>query len=210
MTILSASQITKRIFEPDPLRRLVITPIIDFHKQIGDGTVDIRLGTRFILFRGRKIETLDPSSADIEEKIRGFQDGIYVPYGDKFILHPRQFILGSSLEYIRFPSDIMGFVVGRSSWGRLGLIIETSPIVHPNFTGVLTFEFSNLSTAPIALYPGMRIAQLEFHQGNSEFFKKPKKLVFNSRYKLSTGPEFSKIINDEDIKLIGKLKDKSK
>ncbi|MGB9622366.1 MAG: dCTP deaminase, partial [Candidatus Bathyarchaeia archaeon] len=156
MTVLSRDQIIQRIFHEDITIRLVITPITDIERQIGNGTIDIRLGTRFIIFRRRKIETLDPTEKGIDERIRELQERIYVPYGEKIILHPNELILGGSLEYLRFPSDLMGYVVGRSSWGRLGLIIETSPVIHPCFIGIITFEFANLSTAPIALYPGTR------------------------------------------------------
>lgn len=206
MTILSSSQILERIFHEDDSKRLTITPIVDQKLQICDGTVDIRLGTRFIIFRGRKIDTLDPTMGEIAEKIQGFQDRVYFPYGKKLILHPNQFILGSSLEYLRFPSDIMGFVVGRSSWGRLGLVIETSPIVHPCFIGVLTFEFSNLSTAPIALYPGVRIAQIALYHGECDSNYDCKSRLAKSRYHLTTGPEFSKIHLDKEMKLIRNLK----
>jgi dCTP deaminase len=202
MTILSSNQIKLKIFHEDVSKRLIITPITDLNSQIGEGTIDIRLGTRFIIFKGRKIDTLDPTEERIDERIREFQDRIYIPYGRKFILHPNQFILGGSLEYLRFPSDVMGYVVGRSSWGRLGLIIETSPIIHPCFIGVLTFEFSNLSTAPIALYPGNRIAQIAVHRVESDDTTDCKERLGESRYSLTTSPEFSKIHNDVELKRI--------
>jgi dCTP deaminase len=202
MTVLSKNQIRQRIFHEDFLKRLIITPITDIERQIGDGTVDIRLGTRFITFKGRKIQTLDPTEEGIEERIREFQERIYIHYGNNCILHPNELILGGSLEYLRFPSDIMGYVVGRSSWGRLGLVIETSPIVHPCFIGVLTFEFSNLSTAPIALYPGARIAQVSIHKVENGDAKDCSKMLSESRYNLSTSPEFSKIYNDPELKKI--------
>jgi len=174
--------------------------------QIGEGTIDIRLGTRFIIFKGRKIETLDPTEKQTVEKIRELQEMIFIPYGKKFVLHPQEFILGGSLEYMRFPCDIMGYVVGRSSWGRLGLVIETSPIIHPCFLGILTFEFSNLSTAPIALYPGVRIAQIALHKIEDNTKKDCKKILSKSRYRLSTNPEFSKIHMDMDLKKIRNFK----
>lgn len=205
MTILSKSQIKSRIFTDDVPNRLCITPITDIDRQISEGTIDIRLGTRFIIFKGRKIQTLDPTEENIEERIHEFQEKIYIPYGRKFILHPNEFILGGSLEYLRFPPDIMGFVVGRSSWGRLGLIIETSPIVHPCFTGILTFEFSNLSTAPIALYPGARIAQIAIHKIENGTVKDCKEMPSKSRYNLNTSPEFSKIHDDPELKKIRSL-----
>jgi dCTP deaminase len=201
MTILSKKQIKDLVFHEDATKRLCITPLTDCEGQISEGTVDIRLGTHFIIFKGRKIETVDPTEENIAYRIREFQEKIYIPYGRKFVLHPNEFILGGSLEYLRFPSNIVGYVVGRSSWGRLGLIIETSPIIHACFTGVLTFELSNLSTAPIALYPGTRIAQIAVHMIESECTDCREKLG-ESRYNLNTSPEFSKIYNDSELKKI--------
>jgi dCTP deaminase len=205
LAILSRDQIIDRIFSPDIDLKLCVTPITDFERQISEGTIDIRLGTRFIIFKGRKIETLDPTQKDIEIKIREFQDKIYIPYGQKFILQPNEFILGGSLEYVKFPCDLLGYVVGRSSWGRLGLIIETSPIVHPCFVGILTFEFSNLSTAPIALYPGTRIAQIAIHQVDANKNKSCLDQLSKSRYSLTMSPEFSKIHNDPELQKISSL-----
>jgi dCTP deaminase len=210
MTVLSKAQIRKRIFDENISTRLCITPITDIDRQIGEGTIDIRLGTRFIVFKGRKIETVDPTEDNIADRIREFQERIYIPYGKKFILHPNEFILGGSLEYLRFPPDIIGYVVGRSSWGRLGLVIETSPIVHPCFIGTLTFEFSNLSTAPIALYPGTRIAQIAIHRLENDTIKDCKEMLSNSRYSLNTSPEFSKIHIDSELKQIRSIFSKQK
>jgi len=202
MTILSKEQIRHRLFEKDIDKRLIVTPIVDIDRQICEGTVDIRLGTHFIIFKGRKIETLDPTKkTDFEKRLREFQEIIYIPYGEKFILQPNEFILGGSLEYLRFPPDLMGYVVGRSSWGRLGLIIETSPIIHPCFIGVLTFEFSNLSTAPIALRPGTRVAQVAIHRVE-DGGKDCKHKFSESRYNLSTYPEFSKVHADVELEKI--------
>lgn len=208
MTVLSKKQIQRAIVEDDLSRRLIITPITDMENQIGEGTIDIRLGTRFIIFKGRKIKTLDPTEKESRERIREIQEMIYIPYGEKFVLHPNKFVLGGSLEYLRFPYGIMGYVVGRSSWGRLGLVIETSPIVHPCFTGILTFEFSNLSTAPIALYPGTRIAQIAIHKVGGNDVKDCKEMLSRSRYNLSTVPEFSKIYNDPELTRIRNFKER--
>ena len=204
MTVLSRDQIIQRIFHEDLEKRLVITPITDVERQIGNGTIDIRLGTRFIIFKRRKIETLDPTEKGIDEKIRELQERIYTPYGEKIVLHPNELILGGSLEYLRFPSDLMGYVVGRSSWGRLGLIIETSPVIHPCFIGIITFEFANLSTAPIALYPGTRIAQISIHTVENNV-QDCRKILNASRYNLSTSPEFSKIYKDLELEKIKSL-----
>jgi dCTP deaminase len=87
----------------------------------------------------------------------------YVPFGRDFVLHPRSFVLGTTLEWIRLPRNISGFVVGRSSWGRRGLIIATATGVHPGFTGCLTLEISNVGEIAIAVKPGLAICQLFLH-----------------------------------------------
>ncbi len=84
-------------------------------------------------------------------------------FGEDFILHPRSFVLGVTLEWLRMPSNFAGYVIGKSSWGRRGLIIATATGVHPGFTGCLTLELSNIGDLPIAIRPGMTIAQLFVH-----------------------------------------------
>ena len=88
----------------------------------------------------------------------------YVPFGARFVLHPGNFVLGVTLEWIRFPNNIAGYVIGKSSWGRRGLIIATAVGVHPNFAGCLTLELTNVAEVPIAIKPGMSICQLFLHE----------------------------------------------
>ena len=76
---------------------------------------------------------------------------------------PRSFVLGVTLEWIRLPKDLAGYVTAKSSWGRRGLIIATATGVHPGFTGCLTLELSNVGEIPIAIKPGMTICQLFLH-----------------------------------------------
>jgi dCTP deaminase len=200
MTVLNNNQIWDRIYSKKE-NRLVITPIIN-EEQVGAGTVDLRLGIKFILFKNRRIRTINPAK-ETSESIREYQEEVVYPYGSEFILQPNQFILGSTVEYLKLPNDLLGYVLGRSSWGRLGLIIETSPVVQPNFLGILTLELSNLGTAPITLYPGSRIAQITLHLS-----EKPKKQDLNSfhdrKYHLSVSPEFSKIYTDTEMKKLQK------
>src|SRR6185503_2887884 len=87
----------------------------------------------------------------------------HVRFGEDFILHPRSFVLGVTLEWLRLPSNLGGYVTGRSSWGRRGLVIATATGVHPGFTGCLTLELANLGDIPIAIRPGMTIGQLFVH-----------------------------------------------
>jgi len=202
MTVLTRDQILDRMYSMDINKRLVITPILD-EEQIGLGTIDLRLGTTFILFNVRRIHIIQPAN-ETPETIRKYQEKVRYRYGSEFYLQPGQFVLGSTLEYLKLPSDLLGYVVGRSSWGRLGLVIETSPIVQPCFIGVLTFEISNLGTTPIALYPGSRIAQISFHKSDSEKIEDSMKKIKKSKYSLSIEPEFSKIYYDEDMKILKK------
>jgi dCTP deaminase len=78
-------------------------------------------------------------------------------------LHPRNFVLGVTLEWLKMPPDLAGYIVGRSSWGRRGLIIATAAGVHPGFTGCLTLEITNLGEIPIEVRPGMAVSQLFLH-----------------------------------------------
>lgn len=95
------------------------------------------------------------------------QDGAgedpYVPLGGSLIIHPHQFILAAILEYIRLPPDLMSYVIGRSTSGRLGLIVATAVGIQPGFAGTLTLELRNLGETPPTLYPGQAIGQLFFH-----------------------------------------------
>jgi dCTP deaminase len=88
----------------------------------------------------------------------------YVPFGERFVLHPGNFVLAVTLEWLRLPADLAGYVVGKSSWGRRGLIIATATGVHPSFTGCLTLELANVGELPIAIYPGMEICQIFLHR----------------------------------------------
>jgi len=88
---------------------------------------------------------------------------VYVPFGESFVLHPKSFVLGSTLEWIRLPANRGGYVTARSSWGRYGLIIATATGIHPGFSGCLTLELANVGEIPIVIKPGTTIAQLFIH-----------------------------------------------
>ena len=88
----------------------------------------------------------------------------YVPFGKSIVLHPQKFLLGCSLEYVRIPEKLAAYVIGRSSWGRLGLVVATAIGIHPGYSGCITLELRNLGETPIILYPGQTIAQLFVHE----------------------------------------------
>jgi dCTP deaminase len=137
---------------------LVISPLLE-SSQIGEGSVDISLGTRFI--RSRRAKTTEISFPDLDkQKIRSFQESIVVPFGERYILHPRSFVLGCTFEFIALPRDICGFVLSRSSYGRAGLLIATATFVHPGWRGCLTLELENLGEIPLILQPLSAVGQL--------------------------------------------------
>jgi dCTP deaminase len=149
--------------ESDPL---IITPQpdIDELERSGAASVDLRLGTWFVASRARTTPLLDVGDPDdIGYSEARFTKTTYIPFNGRFILHPRAFVLAVTLEWIRLPSNLAGYVTGKSSWGRRGLVIETAMGVHPRFTGCLTLELANVGEVPIAVRPGMLICQLFLH-----------------------------------------------
>lgn len=165
--ILRADKIAQQIENPDnPADPLVLRPQPDLSlmRNSGSASVDLRLGCWFQLFRGGRISHLDvydqKAHVPAESQLSKYH---YVAFGDRFILHPRAFVLAVTLEWIRLPSNIAGYVVGRSSWGRHGLIIATATGVHPGFTGCLTLELTNVGEVPITIKPGTTICQLFLH-----------------------------------------------
>jgi dCTP deaminase len=147
-------------------RRLIISPMLDEQTQAkpGQAAVDVRLGFDFCLVTASRFGSVGEFD---EDEQRASFDPLYrrefVPLGSEITIHPHQFFLAQTLEYLRLPSDLMAYVVGRSTWGRLGLIVATAVGIHPGFAGSLTLELRNLGETPLTLAPGQAIAQLFFH-----------------------------------------------
>lgn len=160
--MLSGEEIVRRLHDHES--DFAITPIVDAEEQIGAASVDLRLGPDFIITsRETGISIFDPGRADeIAEGIRGYQRYLRRPPGSAFYLHPGEFAIARTLEYLTLPCHTSAQVTSRSSWGRLGLMIATAPLIEPSFAGTITLELSNLGTVPIVLYVGLRIAQVSF------------------------------------------------
>ncbi len=160
--MLSRKTIIQRL--SDHRSALGVTPIIDARGQFGEASIDLRLGPDFVVARkATGLATFDPARVDeIAERIRDYQDYVRRPPGSAFYLHPGEFAIARTFEYITLPSHTAAQVDGRSSWGRLGLIIATAPLIQPSFAGTITLELANLGTVPIVLYVGVRIAQISF------------------------------------------------
>lgn len=144
---------------------LIIRPLPNLEeiKNSGAASLDLRLGSWFAVLRQTKTSVLD---INIDNEVALLKNH-YIRIGSNFILHPKSFVLGVTLEWLRLPNNIGGYVTSRSSWGRRGLIIATAVGVHPGFTGCLTLELYNSGELPIALYPGMAICQFFMHEMNT-------------------------------------------
>jgi dCTP deaminase len=194
MSALGRPEIRDRLAENDLNRRLWITPLLDEGQQLGRGAVDLRLGTEFLMLQRFQRAGLEPSTDD-QSVLDDMQEKVIVPVGGQIWLHPRQFVLAATLEYLGLPDDISAYVVGRSSWGRLGLLVATAIFVHPGFRGCLTLELVNEGEAPIQLSPGMRIAQLTLNELNEPA---PHENESPDKYRAPVGPQPSQLASESE------------
>lgn len=134
-------------------------------EQFGSCSVDFRLGAEFSVFEHSKNAYIDlRDRRAIEDLMRP----IVVAPGDPFILQPREFVLAITEETLELADDVLGRLEGRSSLGRIGIIVHgTAGLFDPGWTGKATLELSNLGRMPVALYPGMRICSFTFEQLSS-------------------------------------------
>jgi dCTP deaminase len=175
--------------------RIVIEPLAD--DAVQPSSIDLRLDRRFRVFHNHKYPHIDVRvpQPDLTELIEVDDD-------EPFILHPGEFVLGSTLEQVTVPDDLVARIEGKSSLGRLGLLVHaTAGFVDAGFSGYLTLELSNVATLPIAMYAGMKISQLAFFQLDA-----PAEVPYGSRevgskYQGQEGPTASRFhlnFPDED------------
>jgi dCTP deaminase len=167
--ILRAERIAALLSEgerADASDPLVITPTpnLEALAKSGSASVDLRLGTWFLNLRHSRMSHLSVEEQGSPTQLTKMH---YVPFGKEYYLHPKTFVLAVTLEWIRLPRTCAAYVVGRSGWGRRGLIIATAIGVHPGFKGCLTLELSNVGELPIAITPGTTICQLFFHSADA-------------------------------------------
>jgi dCTP deaminase len=152
--------------------------------MIQPSSIDFRLDRYFRVFENHRYPHIDPA-ADQSDLTR-----VVEPEGDEpFILHPGEFVLGSTFEVVTLPDDIAARVEGKSSLGRLGLLTHaTAGFVDPGFSGHVTLELANVATLPIKLYPGMKIGQLCFFRLSSPAEHPYGSEKYGSRYQGQRGP----------------------
>lgn len=201
--ILNEAQILERLVDPDPERRIIITPLLKPEEQFGPTSVDLRLGTDFQVMARTNITHMDlmKDPESLSREMQKHMQHVKVKPTEPFILHPGEFALASTLEYVKVPLDLAARLEGRSTWGRLGLQIHaTAGFVDPGFKGALTFELSNVSNIPLPLYPGVRISQICFFLSSTTNLPYGKKRYTKYSGKTSTAssaffkdPEYSRI-----------------
>ena len=156
--------------------------------MIQPSSIDVRLDKYFRLFDNHKYPVIDPAQ-DQPELTRLVE----VDPADGFVLHPGEFVLGSTLETVSLPDDLAARVEGKSSLGRLGLMTHaTAGFVDPGFSGHVTLELSNVATLPIILWPGMKVGQLCFFRLTSPAENPYGSEKYGSHYQGQRGPTASR------------------
>jgi len=187
--ILSDRDIKQAISEG----RIVVNPPPNFEKQLGPCSLDLHLGNVMKAFKSSPYPYLDlKRKVDTEE----LMDEIIVSEGDPFVLQPGAFVLAVTKETFKLPDDIMGRLDGRSSLGRLGIVVHsTASVFDPGWDGKPVLELGNLGRMAVALVPGMRICSLSFEQLSSPaqvpYYKKK-----SAKYVGQKAPETSKIAQE--------------
>ncbi len=172
-----------------------ISPMPDLDVALGTVSIDLRLGHQFMVYRTTArpyIDIRDPASFENLTELVNKENS------EPFVVHPGEFVLASTLELVEVPNNLAGRLEGKSSLGRLGIVIHsTAGKVDPGFKGRITLEISNIGTLPIMLYPEMRICQLLFEELKSEpttsYANRP-----GAKYREQSSPVGSKIVNEAD------------
>ena len=168
MGVLSSTAIKRRLrLAIDNPRNLVVSPLLGRGEAFDVDSLDLRLGSYFLLPRVPALPVYSPDS----QSSFSFHRRVHVPLGDFLVVPAQQTVLGATLEFIKLPYDLAGEILTKSSVARTFTVIETAPWIHPNYRGCLTLEIANASNTPILLYPGRRIGQLvlvEVNRGSSK------------------------------------------
>ncbi len=187
MAILSDKEIKKIVKEQKAVES---EKDLDLDLQLGPSSLDLRLGYDFGVLNTRKVDIVDTKNMQkynnyIKKETHSAEEGV--------VIHPGEFILGSTLETVNVPNDLVARVEGRSSYGRLGIIVHaTAGYIDPGFSGDITLEIQNLGNAPVKLYPEDRVCQIVFETMTSEA-EKPYGSKKDTKYMGQTGATGSRL-----------------
>lgn len=190
--MLSAAEIVRTFNSDDANERLTVVPWPDTDELLrkGETSIDLRLGRWFRSFKQTRTPSVSlvgplPGNADDPSETSRTKQH-FVPFGSNYVLHPGRFVLGVTLEWLRLPAGLSGYVTGKSSLGRHGLVIETAAGIHPQFSGCLTLELANVGEVPLEIFPGMPICQIFLHRTQAGEERAPDK--FSGRRKPMLSP----------------------
>ncbi|CAB4881098.1 unannotated protein [freshwater metagenome] len=162
--------------------RIVIEPLDD--KCIQPSSIDVKVSNLFRVFRNHTAGIID-----VKQDLEDLTEMISIPEDGVFMLHPGEFVLGSTLERIGVPDDLVARIEGKSSLGRLGLLIHsTAGFIDAGFDGHITLELSNVASLPITIYPGMKIGQVSFMRMTTPADNPYGKGARGSKYQGQHGP----------------------
>lgn len=179
--------------------------------QIGTSSIDLRMGNVALMARARGSSHVDPALAKSDQSQHGHvaemrrqqkHERYELPFGVELLLHPGSLALVPTLEWVRVPPTLMGEVTARSTWAREGLSIATATMIEPGYEGIVTLELANLGQIPIALYPGLKIAQIAFSEVLGGGMRKDK-----AQFAGSFSPWQGKLAKDDELPF---LPDKSR
>jgi dCTP deaminase len=180
---------------------LAVAPLLS--DQIGAASIDLRMGNVVLIVRARGSSHVDPAAAkrleqtsaharqtDLAQKHERYE----LPFRSRFLLHPGSLALVPTLEWVSLPTDLIGAVTARSTWAREGLSIATATLIEPGYQGIVTLELANLGEIPLALYPGLQIAQIAFSHVDGNAVRPNK-----SQFDLSFEPRQGTIANPSEF-----------
>lgn len=174
--------------------RIKISPKPDLQTQLGSCSIDLRLGNIFRVFEHSKKAYIDPANKDYSNEITR---EIKIKKGEQFVMQPGDFVLAVTLEHVAIPKDLMGRLEGRSSLGRLGIVVHsTASIFDPGWDGKCVLELGNLGRMAVALTAGMRICAMTFEELSTPA-DVPYSNKKHAKYRIQTGPDESMIYRDE-------------
>jgi dCTP deaminase len=163
-------------------RRIVIDPLDE--RCIQPSSIDVKVSNLFRVFRNHTAGIID-----VKQDLEDLTEMVVVDPDGVFMLHPGEFVLGSTLERITVPDDLVARIEGKSSLGRLGLLIHsTAGFIDAGFDGHITLELSNVASLPITIYPGMKIGQISFVQMTTPADNPYGKGARGSKYQGQRGP----------------------
>ncbi|MFB6215514.1 MAG: dCTP deaminase [Candidatus Aenigmatarchaeota archaeon] len=193
MAILSDKDLRKIITNKDAVY-VTEGPEIDFETQLGPSSLDMRLGYEFAVLETRKLKCIDTKHMDQYSDLKNSKKA--TPE-EGIVVHPGEFVLGSTLETLNVPADMVARIEGRSSYARLGLIPHAAAgFVDPGFEGQITLEIQNLGNVPITIYPEDRICQVVFETMTSEA-ESPYGEKTDSKYMNQEGATGSKLDQEQ-------------